>query len=543
MLKKVKQFLLPLILSCLLISCVFDDDWTGEKTANQTENFTYHTVDEIQVRGDIEGDFDGFMVHAGNLNLATKHINAGINSKADEFKSSSRDMVGFVSERPALGSGNSALAIANSLTQKLSSGQASIDEVLTRLFNTSIVSEQTFAGLGAVTKQMTLSFSDAIGPTPTELTLSLAELFGANKDNGSVNNWPLGNSDEVRSTEYVLYLTVIYVNEQQVVVMASVTPNEAAEGYTHLLRSSTTPTNITLNGLGLDEDSQRFTALGGGGLADFLFVVDNSGSMSSSQGAVRNAATVFAESMVSSGLNFEIATITTDRIVEFRDTLQNGAFTSDLEEYKNDVTPGTSGSATERGIYNAERSLLSLSLGDTEDGIVTQVGHPRTGAGLSVIIISDEPSHYPDSSFNPDQNLFIERGYRVYSLVKTSENSISQYDDLANSSGGTVADIGNLDNFQEIFQEIATLAGAASSRFSLDYTPIESSIAVATNGRVQPRSNSNGWQYVIGSNSILFKGSSIPEEGAKVEISYSHLPVQTWWVEPSASSIDARFKR
>lgn len=543
MLKKVKQFLLPLTLSCLLISCVFDDDWTGEKTAHQTENFTYHTVDEIQVKGDIAGDFDGFMVQAGNLDLATKRINADINSKAGEFESSSRDMVGFVSERPALGSGNSALAIANSLIQKLTGGQAAVDEVLTQLFNTSIVSEQTFAGLGAITKQMTLSFSGEVGPTPTNLTLSLAELFGANKDNGTVSNWPAGNTDEVHSTEYVMYLTVIYVNEQQVVVMASVISNEASEGYTHLLRSSTTPTNITLNGLDLDDDSQRFTALGGGGLADFLFVVDDSGSMSTSQEAVRNAATVFAESMASSGLNFEIATITTDRTVAFRDTLQNGAFTSDLEEYKNDVTPGTSGSNTERGIYNAERSLLSTSLGDGEDGIVTQVGHPRTGAGFSVIIISDEPSQYPNSGFNPDANLFIERGYRVYSIVNTSDNSISQYDDLANASGGTVADIGNIDNFQDIFQEIATLAGAASSRFSLDYTPIESSITVETNGREQTRSNSNGWQYVIGSNSILFKGSSIPDEGASVKVSYSHLPVQTWWVEPSASSIDARFKR
>lgn len=542
MLKPARRKLLLFILPLSLTSCVFDDDWTSEPSANQTEHFTYHSVEDIEVKSGIEGDFDGFMVHAGSVDLNSSQSSSDLQNRAGEVESSSRDMVGFISERPALDSGDSALAVANSLIQKLTGTRASVDEVLNRLFDISTISEQTFAGLGAISKRVTLSFSGEVGPTPTMLALSLAELFGVNKDNGSVSNWPSEDSDEARSTQYILYLTVVYVNQQQIVVMASVIPNEVSDGYTHLLRSSTTPTNVTLNGLEIDSESQDYTAVGGGGLADFLFVIDDSGSMSSSQAAVRNAASVFSDSMQSSGLDFQIATITTSTVVEFRDTLQNGAFTNDLEEYKNDVTPGTGGSSTERGIYNAERSLLSTALGDQEDGIVTQAGHPRSNAGLSVIIISDEPSQYPSPGFNPDQNLFIERGYRVYSIVKTTQNDVSQYDDLANSSGGNVADIDNTDNFPEIFQEIAILAGAASSRYNLEYTPIESSITVETNGKTQPRSNSNGWQYVIGSNAILFRGESIPSKDSKVEISYNHLPVQTWWVEPSASSIDAKFK-
>jgi hypothetical protein len=528
-------------IALLLSACVFDDDWDADGDQNQTKNFTFHAVDEVDVEGGIKGDFDGFMTFSGDIELPTA-VETNL-TRIDAGLSHDRDLVGFICERPALNDGKTALEIANALELKLSRSASSGDEILTRLASSSTVSEQTFAGLGAVTKRINLLFSGQTGPTPTSLALSLAQLFGVNKENGSVENWPSEDSDEPLAFEYTLYLTVIYVNESQVVTMASVAPRDVASAYTHLLRSTTTPTNITQTGVDIDNESQSYTAAGGGGLADFLFVVDNSGSMGRYQTAVKNAADIFSETMQSSGLDFEIATITTDS-AEFRDTNADGGFTKNFDEFKNDISAGTSGSANERGIFFAEQSLLSLAKGDSSDGTVSLANHPRNNAGLSVIILSDEASHYGSNpEFDSNNNLFIDRGYRVYSILNPSENARSQYDDLSNASGGSIADINSIDNFTDIFTEIATLAGAASSRYALDFTPIESTIEVKVNGSSKERSNSNGWQYIAGSNAILFKGSSVPQENDKVSVSYGHLPVQTWFVQPAASSIDATFNR
>ncbi len=526
------------LFSILNTGCVFDDDFDNSSSDNnETKNFAFHAADNIEVNSKVAGDFDGFMTYAGDLEIDTKRIQL---TRADVV-SHDRDMAGFIAERPALADGNSAKAVADSLENKLGSQGAREDEQLSSLINYSVISEQTYAGLGAITKRIALSFSQALEPTP--LSRSFAQLFGTLTENGTIDSWPSADSDEPSALEYSLYLTVIYLNSEQVITMASVSPSELANNYAHLLRSSTTPTNMTLIGVDTEITSESFTASGGGGLADFLFVIDDSGSMSNEQQAVKNAAEVFSETMFSSGLDFEIATITTGSEIIFRDTNQDGGFTKNLDEFKLDVTPGTSGSNTETGIFNAEQALLSQNSGDPADGIVTASGHPRSGANLSVIIISDEPSQYTSraqSEFNPDDNLFIDREYRVYSIIETSSNSSSQYDDLSNSSGGSVANILSIEQFPEIFSEIATLAGAASSRYTLTFTPIESTIEVRVNNSLQDRSNTNGWQYIIGSNSILFKGQAIPQAEQSVDVRYTHLPTQFWWVEP-VSSVDALF--
>ncbi len=532
-----------LLLSLINVSCVFDDDFdSSDNDVNTTENFTFHAAKNVEVDSGVKGDFDGFMTSAGNLEIESE---AQQLYRAD-IVSHDRDMAGFVAERPALQDGSSAKELADSLESKLNSSNAREDGTLASLFKFSLISEQTYVGLGAVTKRIALDFSQAI--SPTDLSRSLAGLLGTLTETGNIRSWPSARSDEPSSLSYSLYLTVIYLNQNQVVVMASVSPEELSEDYAHLLRSSTTPTNITQIGAATENVAESFIAEGGGGKADFLFVVDDSGSMGGEQQAVRDAAEIFSTTMASSGLDFEIATITTGSTVQFLDTNQDGGFTSNLEEFKNDVTPGTGGSGIETGIYNAEQSLLSSAAGDENDGIVTVAAHPRQDANLSIVILSDEASQYTSRSpgritFDPNNNLFIDRGYRVYSIVNTYDNPSSQYDDLSNSSGGSVADIRNTDQFPEIFSEIATLAGAASSRYNLSFTPIEGTIEIRVNGKSVARSNKNGWQYVIGSNGILFKGSSIPETNQRVSIQYDHLPAQTWIVEPSSSSssIDALF--
>jgi len=233
--------------------------------------------------------------------------------------------------------------------------------------------------------------------------------------------------------------------------------------------------------------------------------------MRNEQTAISEAADAFESSILSSGLDFMIGTITTDSMT-LRDTSANGGFTNDITEFKSDAKPGTSGSGTETGIWFAEQSLLS-------GGTVTAEGFPRSGASLSVIILSDEQSQYTSRSggvvFDPLNNLFVTQGYRAYSIITLSQNAVSQYDDLAQATGGTVSSISDTAVFPVIMNNIALNAGGASSSFILSKPPLASSISV-----IVVNSLVDGWTFSFSTNTILFHGSAIPTGGTLVSVTY-----------------------
>lgn len=162
---------------------------------------------------------------------------------------------------------------------------------------------------------------------------------------------------------------------------------------------------------------------------------------------------------------------------------------------------------------------------------------PRENSSMNIIMMSDEndqSSRYSGTSFDVEDNLIVSRGYIVNVIVEpdytyydgdssyeSDENG--QYDELATATGGLEGDITNLTSFKQTMVDITTLAGAASSSFELSNNAISETISVSMDDELIPRSQTNGWDLPVGTNSIVFYGSYVPEGGESIEVVYSYL--------------------
>lgn len=287
----------------------------------------------------------------------------------------------------------------------------------------------------------------------------------------------------------------------------------------------------------LQQTTQVFTtATSSSHNADFLFVVDDSGSMSDDQDGLAKAAKDFTAELSGSGLAYRSAIITTgygaDDYVSGAayEILRNvGIIENNDALLEQELVAGTSGSGTETGIWNAENALQSTAHGDAADGPVTQAGMPVSGASMSVIIISDEKSQYDRRApglFDPNNNLFVDRGITVYSIIRPVDDPNSQYDDLSLATQGMTADIDNRDSngnldYSVIMKQIAQDAGGASSSFILDHYAVNI-MSVTVNGAAVAADAVNGYTYVQSSKAIVFHGTAVPAGGSTVEVTYEY---------------------
>lgn len=475
-----------------------------------------------------QGNFDGAMFFAGDNATAQsastiKSSQARVNAIRAQALTQ-RAVASFVAERPTLSAGSDARSVLENFANVISSSQGFS---LSNISTGQIGNGQVFLGIYRLE-------SDVL-KTPTEINNDLVQLIGINQQGGQITNLPSALVNEMADLNYRLYMTVVYLDQQtsdlsddKVVVLSSLVRENELSAWENSITRFTSGRNVNAQGSIQTPGSSDFSVNASSQKADFLFVVDNSGSMSDNQQALADAADAFISVIESSGLDLNIGTINTGRSIELADTNQDGAFTSDLTEFKADViNQGTYGSATETGIYNSEQALLSVALGDSEDGVVTTEGHPREGAVLSVVILSDEQSQYTQRSslgveFDPQNNLFLDRHYTVYALVEGSDNNDSQYDDLAAATGGSFADIDNSDNFIPLMEEISKNAGGATNSFKLPENVDPSSLEVKKNGLVVPiaASSNDGWTYRPLSNTVLLRGTAKAETGDDVKIRY-----------------------
>lgn len=520
-----KQLLALSITSALFLTgCFHGDDYSepGSGSASgsvSTNNHQFLIDDGLSTQAFTGADVDGAVIFAGLANLPAAARNTNYASRGANT-TTSRDLAAFVSEREAPFSGTDAESSLTALQSTLSSSSA--------LASVSTVSKQVFgASVAVATHRVTLSTA----ATPTATITVIANLIATNGIAGvgenPVTNVFVAASDELSDTDYTLSLTVVYFSTTDILVLAVVVPTDIASKYSFLSQQLTSSTNVS-DGGSVTKTSDPFTVQAGANLADFLFVVDNSGSMSSFQTAISTAASAFTSVISNSGIDFKIGIVTTDSDV-LVDGNTDGAYTSDVTEFSSDLVQGISGSGIETGIWIAEQSLFSAALGDANDGTSTTEGAPRPGASLSVIILSDEESQYDDHFnnttnliFDPLDNLFIDRDYQVYGIIDPRLDSTSQYDDLATATGGSTADINDTTVFTAIMENISFNAAAATSKFSLTHTPISSSISVTVDGASVAGSTNNGWSYNQSANSITFHGTALPAAGAAVLVSYSY---------------------
>ncbi|UTV29524.1 DUF7151 family protein [Photobacterium atrarenae] len=423
------------------------------------------------------------------------------------------DLVGFVAERPSLNAGKSADAILSSLMSAVSSE-------LPR--NSVSQFAKTVLANGDVSASYNIALPSGEEKKGTELLSVLLKLMAVNKVGGTVDDL-IPASTEVAVNDFQLDVVFSYDEpSDSLVVTSTLIAKDKYALYSDLI-TSTTSENITATvDSTLEVQMDSFEAVDQtASRADFLFVIDNSGSMGDEQDEISQLALSFKNTVANAGIDYMVGTITTDS-----DTLRGNGFTNDVLQIEQDLKPGTNGSATERGIYWSEKALLSSVLGDDEDGTVTTAGYPRQGASLSVIIMGDERSQYR-GTFDVQKNLFVDRGYRVYSVVDPSVARYSQYDDLAVATFGSVLNINEVSEYDTFMETVAKNAGATSAGYQLtladSHKILSSSISVTVDGQKAQRDSANGWQYYPLSQSIVFTGSAIPVQGAKLIVAYQYV--------------------
>ena len=468
-----------------------------------------------------------------DVTLPASTVTAGATPSGDftgiTFSSGSPEFSGFISI-VVNGTNTSAADIGSSLVGVLS-GNGSIS-------GATVVSSQQAAG-ASDTQLLSLQLTTNAPMTATGVSNLILTLFGTNIQGGTVTALPVVDGESTSST-FRIVVQITYSASLPALLGVGVTTEAnyaAAEG---TLGGLLDGTNFGPAGASVSTVTNLFSGAAAP-KADFLFVVDNSGSMAGEQAAVAAVASAFFDRMALTSADFKIGVVTTDSA-----SLRSPGFTSVKTEFTSAVSAGTNGSGKESGLHFANQTLSA-------GGATVQAGYPRSGAALSVVILSDEGDQYAcynggstqsgadpcngGTDFNTSDNLFTQNGIRVYSLIglnasgqpgtcsgngtsaNNANNAWPAYYNVSQASGGAASSICSND-FSAFLNIIASQGVGAASAYQLTKVPISSSIVVMVNGAAVPNSASNGYLYDSVSNSLIFSGSAIPSVGAAISVAF-----------------------
>lgn len=422
------------------------------------------------------------------------------------------------------------------------------------------VSSSTTNFTGGCTTVYNLSVTTGTGKKPTELSDHLIQEIGVNVANGTVSNLPSNQATESATTSFRVIVQVTHNAGGSEIVGVGVSSATDYASNEAILAGFLNGTNISSTSTTYANKSDAFVATADP-LVDFIWVVDNSGSMSEEQSAVQNAATTFFNKLSNKHLNYRLGVIKTGgsggsnscTSPTTRAFDMNGNWTTASDgaaAFTTNVNVGTAGCGTESGIYSAEKALALSTI------------VPRSGAKVIFVMVSDEGDQWgcyqgtyqggannvSSSPFNPcagkstfdvNSNVFKTNGYKVYTVsglnsttglsgtcavaptsAAYTNNKWSGYYDLAQSTGGSSASICSSD-YNSIMDNIVTQA-AGSSGYALSRTPLSSSISVKVNGASVSQDATNGWQYNAGSKTIIFSGTAWPSSGSSITVTYDY---------------------
>lgn len=303
------------------------------------------------------------------------------------------------------------------------------------------------------------------------------------------------------------------------------------------------------------------------GKIDVLWVIDNSGSMDTSQQAIASNFRRFIEKFHANGYDFQIAVTTSDAYKDdFNPTLglsiyRNGTYVDDggatvtapkilTKETPNlekafiaNILRGISGSGDER-TFSSMRAALANTINQGS-------GFPRSDAFLSVIMLSDEDD-FSWSGTSSKENLYNDpamhtlesyvsfldtltasnssnRRYNVNSIAildETCRASLGgggrkvaiRQNGLANMTGGILGSL--CADFGTTLSTISNKIIELSTQFYLDRKPQDGSLRVFVSNFEVPLNAENGYSYNSEKNSITFHGTSVPAAGAQITVSF-----------------------
>jgi hypothetical protein len=248
---------------------------------------------------------------------------------------------------------------------------------------------------------------------------------------------------------------------------------------------------------------------------DFLWVMDNSGSMDDEQNFVAKHTAHFFDILNSFGFDFRLGVITTDNAA-----LQGSGFTTSKEEFAANVKVGTAGSGMEQGLFYGRLALEPA----TDIGI-------RPDAAIALVMMSDEEDSSPDavSAYEDFFNALSARVFALVTLPVSEENPVicgtspgTRYIEVAQATGGDFASICASDTDAEnLFTQIARASGITQNEYHLLQRPISSTIEIWVDEQKLIRDQA--WWYQAADQTVHFQISAIPRLGSLVRLHYEFL--------------------
>lgn len=298
---------------------------------------------------------------------------------------------------------------------------------------------------------------------------------------------------------------------------------------------------------------------------DVLWVIDNSGSMESSQANLANNLDSFIGQFVQRNLSFKMAFTSSDAyLASVSGDASLSLFRDGSDQFGHSNTPiiadttpnpqdvflknarlGTKGAGDERMFQSLRETLVNPG----------NQNFLRPNSFFSVILISDEedyswdgttnyevtsprPALHPVSRYVDFLDAFTfsppgSRKYNVNTISVLDQNCLTllnpknepagqkigqRYMQLADATGGLKGDI--CSNFADTLNKIAGKILELITQFKLNRIPDVDTITVSVNGTNIPNNSQNGWTYEPTQNAVFFHGKSVPAEGETVIIDY-----------------------
>jgi hypothetical protein len=289
---------------------------------------------------------------------------------------------------------------------------------------------------------------------------------------------------------------------------------------------------------------------------DVLWVIDNSGSMASSQAALTSNFQSFINKFQAQGYDFHMAVTTSDawekqfnnaspksKIRDGNGSTHSGVFVMDQNTpnlgniFSTNATVGIAGNGDERVFESFKQTLLDVT------GVNATFRRPE--AYLAIIILSDEEDFssasgqftenlntaYPVQSYVDFLNDYTDGGAN-FSVNTISVDSIACRDSLGNNAqkvstrlpaladltGGVKASI--CGNFGTSLDLISNNIVQLSAVFKLTREPVVDSINISINGVKILVDSVNGYTYDAATLTITFHGTAVPAANAPVKIDY-----------------------
>ncbi|OQW46101.1 MAG: hypothetical protein A4S09_16840 [Proteobacteria bacterium SG_bin7] len=298
---------------------------------------------------------------------------------------------------------------------------------------------------------------------------------------------------------------------------------------------------------------------------DVLWVIDNSGSMETSQANLATNLDSFIDGFIKRNLSFKMAFTTSDAYMSlfsgnwadsnFRDGgAVNGHsgtpiitnMTPNIQDvFLKNARPGVDGKGDERVFQSIQQTLINPN----------NKNFLRPESFFAVIIISDEDDFSWDGSTDISPNYsnpglhpvsryvnFLDtftgsvpdnRRYNVstisimdtacLNILKPTTNPSQKiglrYMELADATAGHKGSL--CANFAETLNKISGKLLELLTQFPLNRTPDLATIKVFVDAKEVPESATDGWTYNSSQNSIYFHGNAVPAEGQSVVINYN----------------------